>query len=314
MGLIGKILVTILVAGVMEGIALGAVTFSFLESIKTSFVFYRQTSDNNSQNVLKGISRIAEPYVHGRKMAGLDDVVRHFIKKSEVSPDRLLIKEIFIISPDAILLSHSSREKKDKLFKLDEQYRDPLYTRANKMNRWKVTIPREIAKLETNDVFFKYLLKYIPQLQGRQFLISAPIYHPAKFSVIGSAHMVYELDNLVFFMEKQKAVYLWLLGDIALLTLIAAVILSWSLLSVGKQKLVQQLPPIIQKVVIPKPESIVESRADVSETDQAVETEEIVAESVVEKIDSISSEKPVLPNPPVVRKVKEVKDAIYIGK
>lgn len=301
MGLIGKIFITFAVVLVVEGLALSAIAWSFVESVRSSMVFYQKTTENNAENLIKAIGRLAEPYVLTGKMADMEDPVRHYIKRSEISTDKLIIKEIFILSKNSILLYHSDPEKDRSINKVVKEFDIPLYTRAHNLNRWKTTIPSEVSKYEPGDIFIQYLSRLVPQLKFGQFLISVPVYHPRKLLVTGSVHMRYEVNNFHFMADKQKEILIWLVENYLVYTLVAGILISWVLLGLKKNNLVEVAPPFVQKVIIPEPESRIESAS----MPQPV--------SKVEFSESNASEQETS-GLPRTRKIKRIKDAIYIGR
>ena len=60
---------------IYEAVALSAVTWSFLESVKSSFLLIEYTAAVNAGNIIKSLSSISEPMVMKKHMEGMESPV-----------------------------------------------------------------------------------------------------------------------------------------------------------------------------------------------------------------------------------------------
>lgn len=330
---------------IYEALTLGAVTWSFVESVKSSFVMIEYAATHNAANILKGLSSGAETFVLAKNqnrnkaknsLEEIDSTFRHFIKDSILSKDRLLIKEIFIIDNKGVLLAHSESTRKNQLNKVSPDYNKAIYKRANNLSKWKVTDPIELGTFKAEDRISAYLFQLIPGLHKREMLISTPVYQPNKLISLGSIHLIYELDNFKFFLERQLKLYQWLLLNFAVISF-GAGFLVWLFFFMGNHRsrsIVEgktnysQDPPFITRVVAPYQNDF--------KTDGQNEEEELLSiadddwatppESLVEKMegarDIYKATSPInvaliqerhSSSPREKMNKKEIQDAIFLG-
>ena len=297
-----------------EAIAVAAVSWSFFESVKSSFVMLKYTSENSVASLLKSVSKLSEPMLVSGDLKDMDGPFRHFIKKSEQNLDRLRIKEIFILSSDGVLLAHSDKKRHDELGKKVKEYNQALYSRADELSKWTVTSPVERESHSGAGRLERALLKKIPDLKNKVMLISAPVYHPKIFKPIGSVHMVYVLDNYAYFIQRQKDLYFWIMQGFVFLSF-AVSVLSFLFYLLLKDRVPQQnIPPLFQKVVMKTEEIAVTEESPVATVSpaQTGNAPEVFSEITPVEADNVATKKNE-PEIKVVRK-KEIMDAIYLGK
>jgi hypothetical protein len=220
---------------VCEGIALTAVGWSFLSSVQSSLSLLKYTTDNKARDLLSAMARVAETKMYVEGFDEMNSLFAKQIKQLERDQDKFRIKEIALLSNDGIVLSHSDPEEvKLDIFKRQPsaKYNKSYYMRALRMRKGQLPTPQvfgEEYKFESNfvnDLLFRFLsIDITTDLKHQNILLSAPIYHTEKLETLGTIHMVYSRGNVLFFLDSQKELFLWMVGNYTAIGFIATVIL-----------------------------------------------------------------------------------------
>jgi hypothetical protein len=216
-----------------ETIALSAVAWSFYESVSNSFSLLKYTSDNKARDLLATAGRVAETKMYVEGYEEMSDFFVKLIKNSEKDLDKFTIKEIFLLSTDGIVLSHSEpTEVAMDVFKRNPspKYNKPLFMRALRMRKGQLPVPQVSDKsYKGDDTFFgKIIIQLFPDLAHQTILLSAPIYHTDKLETIGSIHLFYNRGNILFFIENQRELFVWMFMNYTVIALLVSFIL-WTL-------------------------------------------------------------------------------------
>lgn len=213
-----------------EGLVVTAVSWSFYESASSSLNLLKYTSDNKARDILATVARVAETKMTNEGFNDMNDFFSRLIKQSEKDLDKFTIKEVFMISSDGVVLSHSNpAEVAADLSQrtASQKYNKPYYMRALRMRKGQLPTPQTFGQEYKGDNSFvgNYLMKLFPDLKYQTVLLSAPIYHSEKLETIGSIHLIYNRGNVLFYIESQREIYFWILANSLAMGLVATVFL-----------------------------------------------------------------------------------------
>ncbi|MBP9889246.1 MAG: hypothetical protein KBF93_23325 [Leptospiraceae bacterium] len=226
--LIAYLLLLIFFCGTL---AVSAVSWSFYESVYSSLNLLKYTSDNKARDILATVARVAETKMDSEAgYTEMNDFFIRMIKQSEKDLDKFTIKEVFLISSDGIILSHSnplevasdinSRTPSPK-------YNKPYYMRALRMRKGQLPTPQTFGQeYKGEETFYgKMIMRLFPELKYQTVLLSAPIYKMEKLETNGSIHLIYNRGNVLFFMESQKEIFFWMLMNYVGISILVSVVL-----------------------------------------------------------------------------------------
>ncbi|MEM7183655.1 MAG: hypothetical protein AAF518_22295 [Spirochaetota bacterium] len=213
-----------------EFLALSAVTWSFYESATSSLNLLKYTSDNKARDILSTIARVAETRMSPVGYKEMDDFFLRLVKKSEKDLDKYTIQEIFLISKDGKVLSHSNPREvvRPVVQRLPSaKYQKPFFLRAHRMRKGQTPIPQNFgSKYEGDGSFFSNLfIKYFKEIQNQTVIVSAPVYHQDFLETVGSVHLVYNRGNFLFFLTRQKDIFVWMLINYTVVGAIFAILI-----------------------------------------------------------------------------------------
>lgn len=214
-----------------EFLALSAVAWSFYESATSSLNLLKYTSDNKARDILSTIARVAETRMDPNGFQEMDDFFYRLVKQSEKDLDKFTLQEIFLISKKGVVLSHSNPDEIAKPFsfrKPSKKYQKPFFLRAHRMRKGQVPIPQNFGRTYRGDgsFFSNLFLKYFPEIENQTVIVSAPVYHKDRLETTGSVHMVYNRGNFLFFLTRQKDIFIWMAVNYIVIGAIFA-ILVW---------------------------------------------------------------------------------------
>lgn len=209
-------------------LALSSVTWSFLESCMTSFSFIKLASDNRARDIVVSLAKASEnpnfPKIPG-------DLSKSFSRLKEITSkdsDGFQVIEIALVDKNGKILA-SSEEKPNP-----EKFQSDLYTSAYRMRKWEYPDPILLKSSEeanpSQDGYFSFLWplikKFFPEASETKALVSSAVYHTGKLDVVGAVHFIYYRGNYLKFIEKQKELYLWMVGTYSLITLGVSLLVS----------------------------------------------------------------------------------------
>ncbi|HMV44121.1 MAG TPA: hypothetical protein PK079_17940 [Leptospiraceae bacterium] len=211
--LISYLLLLIMLCGTL---AVSAVSWSFYESVYSSLNLLKYTSDNKARDILATVARVAETKMYSDGYNEMNDFFVRMIKQSEKDLDKFTIKEVFLISPEGVVLAHSNpSEITGEIISRtpSQKYNKPYYMRALRMRKGQLPTPQTFGQeYKGDETFFgRMMMRLFPELKYQTVLLSAPIYHLEKLETVGSIHLIYNRGNVLFFMESQKEIFLWML-------------------------------------------------------------------------------------------------------
>ena len=132
------------------GLAVSAVSWSFYESVYSSLNLLKYTSDNKARDILATVARVAETKMDSELGYGeMNDFFIRLIKQSEKDLDKFTIKEVFLISSDGIILSHSNPLEVSSDVKMrtaSPKYNKPYYMRALRMRKGQLPTPQTFGQ------------------------------------------------------------------------------------------------------------------------------------------------------------------------
>ena len=295
--------IVLFVVLLFEAVAASAVAWSFMESARSSLNMVRIATDNHASNLLVSIAGSVNDELARGKISKASYTLDHFVRRTRNSEDRFKISELFILSRSGKVIAHTEKTKTALTYnkrKPDPAYADLMI--AQRLRKWQVTDP-VITELTVYGTLAK-IRKFVPGFNDVHAVISTPVYHPHRLDVIGSLHMVYERENLMLFMEKQKELLEWLGFNYLLIGLVAGLLAGIIFVFFGAGRRVvyrSKNVPVIGRVEEP-PVSIIEK---------------------VEPVEEAGKEKPELPAGPSApvapvaqnrENAREVLSAIYLGK
>lgn len=214
-----------------EALSLSAVGWSFFESVQSSLNLIKYTSDNKARDILGTIANVAENRIYASGFEEMNEFFLRLVKNSEKDIDRFTIQEIFLISKDGKVLSHSDPAEVSvdlALRTISTKYNKPYFlNRTQRMKRGQLPATQNIGNPYNGDGSFlsNLIIKLFPEIKNQTMLVSAPIYDVEKLETIGSVHLVYNRGNFLFFMDRQKDILIWLLINYAVVAFIAGFIL-----------------------------------------------------------------------------------------
>ncbi|MCB1176586.1 MAG: hypothetical protein KDK36_03300 [Leptospiraceae bacterium] len=208
-----------------EAISLTAVGWSFFESVNSSLSLIKYTSDNKARDILSTVARVAETKMTPEGQKEMNDFFTRLIKQSEKDLDKFLIKEIYLISNDGILLSHSNTKELKKPD--DPKFNKPQHMRALRMRKGQLPTPQVIGSEYKGEdsIFGNFILEHFPDVKYNTILLSSPVYHTEKLEAIASIHLIYNRGNVLFFLDNQKVILEWMLKTYALIGFLISVLL-----------------------------------------------------------------------------------------
>ncbi|MCB1192265.1 MAG: hypothetical protein H7A23_04395 [Leptospiraceae bacterium] len=216
-----------------EGIALSAVAWSFYESAENSFNLLKNTSDKRAIDLHTTLARVAETKMD---LEVYDELTELFMRTKQQSlrqdNDKLNIKEIFLLSPDAVVLAHSDISEVSidlaEFAQPSEKYNKAFYMRALRMKKGQNPIPQKMddgEQLSDYSSFSKLLMKLFPEIKYQSVILSGPIYHVDNLEVTGTLHLIYNRGNFLLFIEQQKEILVWMTLNYSLIALLCSIIL-----------------------------------------------------------------------------------------
>lgn len=241
----------------MESLALTAVGWSFFESVNSSLSLLKYTSDNKARDILSTVARVAESKMTPEGNLEMNDFFIRLIKQSEKDLDKFLIKEIYLISNDGILLAHSNPEE----LKIPEntKFNKPQHMKALRMRKGQLPTPQVIGEdYVGDDSFFSgFITKHFPDVKYNTILLSSPVYHTEKLEAIASIHLVYNRGNVLFFLENQKEILVWMLRNYAMIAFGASILLwiFYTLFTFASYKQGARVASSIHRTSSPTPKS-----------------------------------------------------------
>jgi hypothetical protein len=206
----------------LEALAMSAVAWSFYESVNSSLSLLKYTSDNKARDILSTVARVAESKMSPDGNSEMNEFFAKLIKQSEKDLDKFLIKEIFLVSNDGTLLSHSDTEELRN--SSNSSFNKPQYMRALRMRKGQLPTPQVIGDeyLGDNTIFGTWIMKTFPDLKYQTILLSSPVYHTQRLEAIASIHLVYNRGNVLFFINNQREIFSWMLTNYSIIALIIA--------------------------------------------------------------------------------------------
>lgn len=227
--LISYLLLLSLLCGTL---AISAVSWSFYESVYSSLNLLKYTSDNKARDILATVARVAETKMYSDGYNEMNDFFIRMIKQSEKDLDKFTIKEVFLISPEGVVLAHSnpSEISGDIISRTPSaKYNKPYYMRALRMRKGQLPTPQTFGQEYKGEETFmgRLMMNLFPELKYQTVLLSAPIYHLEKLETVGSIHLIYNRGNVLFFMESQKEIFLWMLLNYIGISFLVSIVL-WS--------------------------------------------------------------------------------------
>jgi hypothetical protein len=206
----------------LEVLALSAVVWSFYESVNSSLSLLKYTSDNKARDILSTVARVAESKMSQENTSEMNEFFVKLIKQSEKDLDKFLIKEIVLVSNDGTLLSHSNLEELKNAY--SGSYNKPQYMRALRMRKGQLPTPQVIGEEYKGDNTFlgTWIMKTFPDLKYQTILLSAPVYHKERLEAIASIHLVYNRGNILFFINNQREILVWMLANYTVIALMLA--------------------------------------------------------------------------------------------
>ncbi len=195
-------------------LSISSVTWSFIESVKSSYNLITYTSDNKARDILATVAKVAEHKMNLDGYNQLNEIFLRLIKQSEKDLDKFVIKEIFLISTSGDLLSHSNAEELNSDTK--QKYDKPYFTRALRMRKGQLPSPQVYGTEEykgDNSYFSNQILKLFPDLKNQETLLSAPIYTLENLNTVGTIHLIYSRGNILNFIETQRKLFFWMLWN-----------------------------------------------------------------------------------------------------
>ncbi|MCB1159485.1 MAG: hypothetical protein KDK45_18425 [Leptospiraceae bacterium] len=213
-----------------EILSFSAVSWSFYESANSSMNLLKYTSDNKARDILSTIARVAEARMYPYGYSEMNDYFYRLVKLSEKDLDKFTIQEIFLISRDGKLLAHSdpSRVKEDiSKREPSSQYQKPFFLRAHRMRKGQTPVPQNFGDQYKGDgsYFSKTSIRLFPDIKNQTVIVSAPVYSQIHLETQGSVHMIYNRGNFLFFLERQKDIYIWMLINYLVIGFIAGILL-----------------------------------------------------------------------------------------
>lgn len=193
-------------------LSVSSVTWSFIESVKSSYNLITYTSDNKARDILATVAKVAEHKMNPEGYTELNEIFLRLIKQSEKDLDKFVIKEIFLISNNGSLLSHSNQIELDSDSK--QKYNKPYFMRALRMRKGQLPSSQVYGTEEykgDNSFFSNQILKLFPDLKNQETLLSAPIYMLENLDTVGSIHLIYSRGNVLNFIETQRKLFFWML-------------------------------------------------------------------------------------------------------
>jgi hypothetical protein len=213
-------------------LAVSAVSWSFYESVYSSLNLLKYTSDNKARDILATVARVAETKMNSEGYSEMNDFFVRMIKQSEKDLDKFTIKEVFLISPDGIILAHSNSSEVSSDISSrtpSAKYNKPYYMRALRMRKGQLPTPQTFGQeYKGEETFYgRLVMRLFPELKYQTVLLSAPIYHIEKLETVGSIHLIYNRGNVLFFMESQKEIFFWMLLNYIGISILVSIAL-WS--------------------------------------------------------------------------------------
>lgn len=226
--LIAYLLLLVFLCGTL---AVSAVSWSFYESVYSSLNLLKYTSDNKARDILATVARVAETKMDSE--AGyneMNDFFIRLIKQSEKDLDKFTIKEVFLISSDGIILSHSNPQEVASDINSrtpSPKYNKPYYMRALRMRKGQLPTPQTFGQEYKGEesLYGKMIMRLFPELKYQTVLLSAPIYKMDKLETNGSIHLIYNRGNVLFFMEGQKEIFFWMLLNYVGISIVVSLVL-----------------------------------------------------------------------------------------
>lgn len=214
-----------------EILAFTAVSWSFFESANSSLNLLKYTSDNKARDILSTITRVAETKMSSYGYQDMNDFFYRLVKQSEKDLDKFTIQEIFLISNDGKILSHSNPAEVEE--DLSKRKPSPRYNKSfflkppQRMKKGQNPIPRNFGKSFKGDssFFSNIFLEYFPEIKNQTVIVSTPIYHQQTLEFLGSVHMIYNRGNFLFFLDRQKDIFIWMVINYLVIAMIVSVIL-----------------------------------------------------------------------------------------
>ncbi|MCE9500652.1 MAG: hypothetical protein K8R21_09155 [Leptospira sp.] len=295
-----------------EGIAITAIGWSFFETSRSSLTLLKYTSDNKARDILAAIARVGETKMTPDGIQEMNDLLVRIKKQTEKDLDKFGIVEMFLLSENGKILAHTNKEEIAIPLKerpVLDKYNKPFFMRALRMRKGQLPYPQDYGEPWNGDGtrFQTLVLTLFPDLKSQTVAISSPVYHLKKLETVASMHMIYSRGNLLFYMDRQKELLLWLTINYSVIGFIASVILGliFLLFSIltrkqgvneGRKVVVKDgmpLPPVVERL----PVQMINSPSVIPTAKE---------ESIAEKISPVS---PL----PMTEKKNEVLDAIYLG-
>ena len=119
---------------IFEVFSVTAVAWSFYESVNTSFSQLKYSSDTKARDILSILARVTESKMTPEGQGEMSEFFNRIIVQSEKDLDKFQITDIFLVSNDGALLSHSSSEEMkkalDQMKEMSEQEKQDLMKAA----------------------------------------------------------------------------------------------------------------------------------------------------------------------------------------
>jgi hypothetical protein len=215
----------------IELILLSAVSWSFYESSNSSLNLLRYTSDNKARDILSTIARVAETKLSPYGYEEMNDFFYRLVKQSERDLDKFTILEIVFISTEGKVLSHSNPKYIEEDF--SKRGSSTKYSKAfflkppTRMKKGQNPTPRNFGKPFKGDgsFFNNVYLDYFPEIKNQTVIVSAPVFHQQTLENQGSVHIIYNRGNFLFFLDRQKDIFLWMLINYVIIGFILSIFL-----------------------------------------------------------------------------------------